>query len=525
MRLLSADPNNFKPLSDNKTVSLPEAFIKDVEVHLRKGLSVEQAKKLAVIKHGLKRVPKNSEILPYLSDDLKKLLFRKPSRTLSGVAPVAVMVRPQGSCRWKCRYCPISSIAPKSYTGYEPSALRARSVNYDPYEQVKARLMHYEIQHHRAQKLDVIIMGGTFLEMEQAYKKWFVKSIYDAVNDYRAPNLEQAILYNETAKRRVVGLTIETRPDVYDIEEMLSYGATKVELGVQHPDDRIYELVERGHTVEDVIKATRELKNAGYKILYHVMLGLPGSNPEKDVKMVKELFENPDFRPDMLKIYPTLVVPGAPLYLDYKKGLYKPYSDEEAAEVIAQAFQYIPHYVRIQRVNRDIPGHKIEAGVKKANIREIAQKLAQKKGIDINEIRANEAARKGLLSYDPEEAKMFEIKYEASGGLEYFLSVEKEDKSVLYGFLRLRIPKEWSVGELEGRAIIREIHVYGPEAPIGEKGVIQHRGIGKQLIKRAEEIAQSHGLNISVISGVGVREYYRKLGYEKGKHYMLKNIV
>ncbi|NPA22643.1 MAG: tRNA uridine(34) 5-carboxymethylaminomethyl modification radical SAM/GNAT enzyme Elp3 [Candidatus Micrarchaeota archaeon] len=502
---------------------LPAEFIREVEKLLRQGLSVEQAKKQASIKYRLSRVPKNSEILPHLSEDLQEKLFRKPTRTLSGVAPVAVMVRPQGSCRWRCRYCPISSIAPKSYTGYEPSALRARSVNYDPYEQVKARLLHYKIQHHRAQKLDIIIMGGTFLEMDPAYKQWFVKRIYDAVNEWDAPSLPEALTYNERAERRVVGLTIETRPDVYNIPEMLSYGATKVELGVQHPDDKIYELVDRGHTVEDVIKATRELKNAGYKILYHIMLGLPGSNPKKDLEMIKSLFEDERFRPDMLKIYPTLVVPGAPLYEDYKKGLYTPYSDEEAAQIIAQAFEYIPHYVRIQRINRDIPGHKIEAGVKKSNIREIAQRLAQEKGITPQEIRANEAARKGLLSFNPEETEMFEMSYKASGGEEYFLSVEKEDKSVLYGFLRLRIPKEWSVEELQDRAIIREIHVYGPEAPIGQKGLIQHRGIGKRLIKRAEEIAQEKGLDMAVISGVGVREYYRKLGYHKGHFYMLKD--
>ena len=490
-------------------------------IDLLQKTDVENAKKIISKKYNLERIPKNSEIAPHLPEQYRHLLFRKPSRTLSGVAPVAVMVKPEKSCKWACSYCPISEIAPKSYTGYEPTTLRARSVNFDPYKQVKARLHHYEIQNHVAQKLDVIIMGGTFLAMDRDYKEYFVKSIYDAINDTISSDIETAKKINETSYRRVVGLTIETRPDVYNIKELLYYGATKVELGVQHPNDEIYMKIKRGHTVSDVIKATRELKNAGYKILYHIMLGLPGSDPDKDINMIEELFDNEDFKPDMLKIYPTLIVKGAPLYEEYKKGLYRPYDDQTAAEVIAKSYKYIPKYVRIQRINRDIPADKIEDGVKLANIREISIELAKKMNIKPNEIRYNEAARNDTeFSFENSVYRVF--KYYANGE-EYFLSVESRD-GFIYGFLRLRITDEWSVDEIKNTAIVRELHVFGKETLIGQKGEIQHRGIGKFLLSKAEEIAMENNLDISVISAVGVREYYRKLGYYLKGNYMVKNL-
>lgn len=492
--------------------------------YFEKFKDINRAKRMAAADLKTSRVPKNSELYKLLSVKLGETFIRKPSRTLSGVAPVAVMVRPQGSCRWKCSYCPVSTIAPRSYTGHEPTSLRARAVDYDPYRQVKARLYHYQIQNHHAQKLDVIIMGGTFLEMDKDYKYYFVKAIYDAVNDVHSKDLEHAKQINETAERRVVGLTIETRPDVYNIDELLYYGATKIELGVQSLYNDVLELVERGHDVDTVIEATYRLKNAGYKILYHMMLGLPGSNPEKDIEMFKMLFNDKRFRPDMLKIYPTLVVKGSKLYNDYLEGNYIPYDDDTAAYVIANAFKYIPKYVRVQRINRDIPSHKIEAGVKKANIRELAIQLANIKGVHIDEIRTNEAGRKGDIAYDPDQSSMFELRYEASNGLEYFISIEPKDRSMIYGFLRLRIPDNWSVEDIKNSAIVRELHVYGRETKIGEVGRIQHRGIGKMLMRRAEEIAQDHNLNISVISAVGVREYYRKLGYRLKGRYMFKDL-
>lgn len=486
---------------------------------------INKAKRLAAAESKIERVPKNSELYDLLKEKLGESFIRKPSRTLSGVAPVAVMVRPQGSCKWKCSYCPISNIAPKSYTGYEPTSLRARAVNYDPYLQIKARLHHYQIQNHHAQKLDVIVMGGTFLDMDNDYKYYFIKSIYDAINDVISNNLDQAKLINEKAERRVVGLTIETRPDVYNIDELLYYGATKIELGVQSLYDDVLYNVNRGHSVSDVIKATTQLRNAGYKILYHMMLGLPGSDPKRDIEMFKTLFEDQRFRPDMLKIYPTLVIKGSRLYEQYVKKEYVPYDDETAAQVIAQIFKYIPRYVRIQRINRDIPSHKIEAGVKKANIRELAIEFANMNGIHIDEIRTNEVGRKADIEFDFENSQIFEIKYQANDGIEYFLSMESKDRSLIYGFLRLRIPNEWSVSEIENTAIVRELHVYGKETRIGEVGKIQHRGIGKMLMKKAEEIAQDNNLNISVISAVGVREYYRKLGYRLIHRYMFKDLL
>lgn len=500
-------------------------YIELVKKYLKLYGDINRAKREAAEKLRISRIPKNSELYEFLDEELRDYIYRKPSRTLSGVAPVAVMVKPQGSCRWACRYCPVSSIAPKSYTGYEPTSLRARAVNYDPYLQVKTRIHHYEIQNHYAQKLDVIIMGGTFLDMDREYKEYFVKSIYDAVNGVIENDLESAKRRNETADRRVVGLTIETRPDVYDINELLYYGATKVELGVQTLYDDVYAKIQRGHGLDSVLRATDELRNAGYKILYHMMLGLPGSDPDRDVEMFRILFDDERFRPDMLKIYPTLVVPGSPLYHDYMLGKYQPYDDSTAAEVIAKIFKYIPKYVRIQRINRDIPAHKIEAGVKLANIREIAAKIASGHGIDIEEIRSNEAGRLGDIEYIEEKSRMKEYKYRANGGEEYFIWIEDTQTGALFGFLRLRITDRWSVGDIRGTAIIREVHVYGRETRIGERGKIQHRGIGKRLIRRAEEIASQNNLNISVISAIGVREYYRKLGYSLRGRYMFKVLV
>jgi elongator complex protein 3 len=307
---------------------------------------------------------------------------------------------------------------------------------------------------------------------------------------------------------------------------MLSYGATRVELGVQHADDRIYALINRGHAVKDVVDATRELKDAGFKVLYHIMPGLPGSNKAKDISFVRKLFSDPRFRPDMLKIYPTLVIPGTGLEKMAKEGRYHPYSAEEAADAISEFYRYIPPYVRVMRIQRDIPAGKIGDGVKKSNLRELVEGELREKRITPNEIRYREIGlqRKAVNVSDFE---MKRLVYDASGGKEVFLSYEN-DANLIAGFIRLRLPKTSARDEVDNNcALIRELHVYGQEVPLKEnpEAGAQHRGLGSRLLAEAERISRDMGKEkMIVISGVGVREYYRRHGYRNAGPYMGKKV-
>ena len=498
-----------------------------------------------VLRHSkCKRTPSNSDILKYIQTShiakyvqIRKYFVKKPMRTGSGVTPVAVMIKPEGSCKHNCIYCPYTGKAAKSYTGEEPAALRARANNFDPYLQVVSRLRQYSETGHDTTKIELIVMGGTFLEMNEKYKTHFVKSLFDALNGKISKSLSDAIGMNEHATHRCVGLTIETRPDVCsrkDINRMLDFGTTRVELGVQHPDDKIYSIVKRGHTVSDVVEATRNLRDAGLKVLYHIMLGLPGSDPNKDVNMVRDLFSDPRFKPDMIKIYPTLLMRNTELYEWYKQGRYIPYNSELAAETIAEAYRYIPKYVRVMRIQRDIPATLIENGVKKSNLRQIVDKKVTEKGIKQIGIREREIGKRGgsLDSLGSEGVgnnipNVTVKKYDTLGGDEYFISFENED--VLVGFVRLRIPEEsWKCEEMNIHrcGFVRELHVYGNETPLGLVGESQHRGVGSKLLETAERIAGENGVKrVLIQSGVGVREYYRKRGYSLFGTYMLKEIA
>ncbi len=495
---------------------------------LKKGRAdLEKIKKEAAKKYGC-AVLKNSDIIRMARapEDALHHLRKKPVRTLSGITSVAVMVRPEGSCQHSCIYCPYTGKAPKSYTGEEPAALRARNSSFSVEAQIKSRIRQYRAIGHPTDKCEVIIMGGTFLEMPLPYRISFAKEIYETLNGKKAGTLREAQEKNETAKNRVVGLTIETRPDrcgKKEIDEMLGYGATRVELGVQHPDDGIYRKINRGHTVKDVTEATALLKDSAFKVLYHIMPGLPGSDRKKDMIAVRKIFAEERFRPDMLKIYPTLCVEGTGLYEMMKRGEYEPYTAEEAAEVIAEMFRYIPKYVRVMRIQRDIPANLIADGVKKSNLREYVQMCLEKKGIKAQEIRSREA---GLKDADIADMKTKECAYRAGGGREFFISFENSE--AIAGFVRLRMPN----GRIfrpeidEETALIRELHVYGREEKIGTAGALQHTGIGKNLMKRAEEKAEELGCKkILAISGVGAREYYRKIGYKRDGPYMSKALT
>jgi len=499
---------------------------------------LDSIKKAAAKKYKLPTMIRNSEILTRLktldseqgTEHRKRflpLLQKRPMRTLSGVTPIALMVRPEGSCPYKCIYCP-SGIAAKSYTGFEPAAMRARQEDFDPLKQVRTRLRHYQDTGHETSKCEIIVMGGTFLQMPEGYQHSFIKGIYDGLNGSESNNLQSAKGLNEAALHRCIGLTIETRPDVCGEEEinrMLDYGATRVELGVQHPDDNIYRIIQRGHKTQDVIDATALLRDCSFKVCYHIMPGLPGSDPKKDVQMAKELFSNPGFRPDMLKIYPTLVMPGTGLEQMVRSGEYAPYSSEQAADVISELYRHIPSYVRVMRIMRDIPSGLIGSGATKSNLREIVDWKLKEKHIQCSEIRSREI---GLRKEEFDQAA-FSIKrtdYEASSGEEIFLSSEN-DSCHLAGFARLRIPDSSHRQEIdEHTALIRELHVYGSEIQIGAKGPVQHRGIGSGLLAEAEKIAKNEydKKKMLVISGIGAREYYRKLGYSVEGPYVSKGI-
>ena len=488
----------------------------------------------------------NGEIekMPFLEEILKK----RPIRSLSGIVTVSVLTKPY-PCPGKCLYCPFQKGMPKSYLKKEPAAERAKNLKFNPYLQVQKRLEMLKTEGHPTDKIELRIIGGTWSYYPKKYQIWFMKECFRAANDFGEnkkskpknlnpkKNLNSNLLTlkkeqkkNEKAKNRIVGISIETRPDFIDKKEILRLrllGVTMVELGVQSIDEKILEINQRGHGVKEIILATKLLKDAGFKVLYQMMLNLPGSNLEKDVKMFEELFENQDFKPDYLKIYPCALLKEAPLYKLYLKGEYKPYSKEELIDALKKIKTKIPYYVRIQRITRDIPANYIiEGGVKISNIREIVQKEMKKEGLFCKCIRCREVKENFNLK---EKVYLFREDYQASGGKEIFLSFETKDRKKLFSFLRLRIPNQNDIfiEVLKNSAIIREIKTFGELVPIGKKEIApQHRGFGKKLLKKAQEIAKKEfGLGkITVISGVGVRDYFRKLGYSLKDTYMVKKL-
>ncbi len=466
---------------------------------------------------------------------IRILLKTRPIRSLSGIVNVSVLTKPY-PCPGKCIYCPIEKGIPKSYLSGEPAVERAKKLNYDPYLQVKSRLEMLNEEGHPTDKIDLRLIGGTWSYYPKKYQKWFIKRCFDACNQKTSKNLKEAQKSNEKAKHRIIGISIETRPDFINEEEiklLRDLGITRVELGVQTLSDDVLKLVERGHTIKETILATRILKDAGFKVCYQMMPNLPGSDLKRDEKTFEELFKNPGFQPDYLKIYPCAVLKEAPLYRWWKEGKYNPYSKEKLLGLIKKIKKKIPRYVRIQRITRDIPSPFVmTGGAKISNLRQLIQKEMEKEGWKCKCIRCREIKSE----YSPKEKiKLFREDYEASEGKEIFLSFENKERGKLYSLLRLRIPSSASKSVencsrpifpvLEGAAIIREVQTFGAVVPIGAKKIApQHRGLGKKLLKEAEKISKKEfNLNkIAVISGVGAREYFRKLGYRLKDGYMFK---
>ena len=493
-----------------------------------------QIKKICT-KYALERIPKNHEILSTVSGNdytkLQKILLKKPVKTASGVAVIALMPKPYACPHGRCTYCPggIEFNSPNSYTGNEPSTINAIENEYDPKKQITNKLDKLVAYGHDPSKMELVIVGGTFLFMPAEYQRNFIKSCYDALNGFDSPSLEEAKQANETAQIRNVGFTIETKPDYCKeehVDMMLDYGITRIEIGVQSLQESVYKIVNRGHTYSDVVESFQISKDAGYKIVAHMMPGLPTVTPEIDIADFKKLYSDESLKPDMLKIYPSLVLQHTPMYDDYLKGKYTPYSDEDMIRVLIELKKNIPRWVRIMRVQREIGPGEIIAGPKSGNLRQIVLDRLKKHGLACKCIRCREI---GFTNEPQQETTLHRENYNSSGGEEVFLSYD-DSLDRIYGFLRLRKPSEKSHRKevTQDSCIVRELHVYGKSLKIGERedGQIQHSGLGKSLMSEAEKISREEydAKKLLVISAVGTREYYKKLGYTLDGPYMAKRL-
>lgn len=548
-------------------------FYQELTKEYHEGMSKKAINKLKskiAKKYALDKLPRDSDIMLASGKTIKS----KTVRTLSGVAPIAVMTKPIACKHGRCIFCPGGPSSyfgdvPQSYTGKEPSTMRAIRNNYDPYLIVFNRLEQYICLGQLPEKVELIIQGGTFCSFPKEYQEYVIKYCFKALNDFsalfytnnqfnierfkeffelpsdiyseeRIARVKEKILSikdecileneqdkNETANIRCVGLTIETKPDwakLNEGNEMLRLGCTRIELGLQSLFDEVLLFNHRGHNLADSIESLQILKDLGFKINAHYMLGLPSSTKEMDLEGFKTMFEDSRFCPDMLKIYPCLVIKGTPLYLMWKKGKYHAVETKEAAEIIAEGKKYIPEYCRIMRIQRDIPTYVTSSGVDRTNLRQYVGQELKKRGIKCRCIRCRESGRASIIK-NP-ELKI--IEYGSSGGKEFFISFVDENDTLI-GFCRMRFPSQFLREEItQDSALIRELHVFSSAVSIGktpENKEMQHRGFGKILLKKAEEIAKSNGKNkIVVISGVGVRQYYYKQGYHKENPYVVKYI-
>lgn len=500
------------------------------------------------------------------NEALEKVLRVKDVRTDSGVAPITVLTKPW-ACPGRCVYCPTEVRMPKSYISSEPAAARALSLDFDPYKQVTQRVGALERNGHQANKIELIIKGGTWSNYPWNYRKWFIKRCFDAANHLtkhvthntkhrtRYPTLASSLKANEKAGYRIIGLTIETRPDWVDAEEikrLREIGCTRVELGVQTLTDKILELTKRGHKVEDVIRATALLKTAGFKVDYHILPGQPGSTPKRDLEDFRRVFADPDFRPDMVKLYPCVVMKGSELFKWNEKGDFKPLEGKKLRELLIDMKTLVPRYCRISRMIRDFPAKDISSGTKVTNLRDEISREMKERGLACVCLRCREAGHvpEVLSTKYQVPTCLFEEWYDNAGGREVFLSIEDKERKAVFAFLRLRLPPlglRGGEGELlkenkfqahfekiysafpilRGSAIVRELHTYGTALNLKQtrSDAAQHKGYGRMLMEEAEKIAKREGYDkVAVISGIGVRAYYKMLGYKLKDTYMVKKM-
>lgn len=455
--------------------------------------------------------------------NLRTKLQVKPVRSQAGVTVVTVLTKPY-PCPGKCIFCPTDVRMPKSYLHDEPGAQRAERYAFDPFDQTAGRIRALEKIGHPADKIELLILGGTWSSYPRSYQEWFVKRCFDAMNGVEAADLPEAQTLNETSGRRNVGLVVETRQDHIDVDELrwLRYlGVTKVQIGIQSMDEKVLALNKRGHDTQATRDAFRMLRLAGFKIHGHWMPNLLGATPESDLLDYDSLWSDPAVRPDELKIYPCMLLENAELYAYWQRGEYRPYAEEEVVDILVEAMARTPRYARLTRVIRDIPTNNVVEGFKKANLRQIAAQEMTRRGLVCQDIRAREIRRQTISL---EDLQLVTERYETDGSDEVFLSFETPSTHPLgeriAGFLRLSLPDQERahlLPELEGHAMIREVHVYGPALAVGSgsQGEAQHIGLGSQLINKAKSMAAAAGYEkLAVISAIGTRKYYEKHGFK-----------
>lgn len=462
-------------------------------------------------------------------EQILRRIRMKPSRTLSGVTTVTVLTKPY-PCPGKCIFCPTDLRMPKSYLPDEPGAMRALHHEFDPFDQTEARLAALEAIGHPTDKIELLILGGTWSSYREDYQEWFIQRCLDAMNGFESSTFVEAQEANERADHKNVGLVIETRPDhvtLTEVARLRMLGVTKVQLGAQSLDDRILELNARGHTVAETRAAVSLLRAAGFKIVLHWMPNLLGSTPEMDRRDFTRLWDDPDLRPDEIKIYPCQLLENAELYEYWERGEYKPYTTDELIDLIADIKPTIPEYCRVNRVIRDIPSTNVVAGNKRTSLRQDVHVEMSLRGTRCRCIRCREIRGERV---DGESLQLKDYSYEAGGAEEHFLSFTTEGDR-LAGFLRLSLPgpgaPEVDLRDLEQAAIVREVHIYGQSLKVGAdlSGAAQHIGLGTRLMREAEVISRGNGYRaLAVISALGTRGYYRKLGYKRGETYMVKRL-
>ncbi|MEM8860390.1 MAG: tRNA uridine(34) 5-carboxymethylaminomethyl modification radical SAM/GNAT enzyme Elp3 [Chloroflexota bacterium] len=465
--------------------------------------------------------------------ELKTKIQMKPVRSQAGVTVVTVLTKPY-PCPGKCIFCPTDVRMPKSYLHDEPGAQRAERYSFDPYDQTAGRIAALEKIGHPTQKIELLILGGTWSSYPRNYQEWFIKRCFDGMNGTDSDALEDAQLLNETSNHRNVGLVVETRQDHISIDElrwMRYLGVTKVQVGIQSMDEHVLAINKRGHDTQATRDAFKLLRAGGFKIHGHWMPNLLGATPESDIADYDSLWNDPAVRPDELKIYPCMLVENAELYAYWQRGEYKPYSEEEVTDILVHCITQTPVYARLTRVIRDIPTNNVVEGFTKANLRQLAEEKAKKMGQRATDIRGREIRRETVSI---ENLQLLTQTYETMGTTEHFLSFEtKEDNSKrrIAGFLRLSFPNADEtaiVDELEDCAMIREVHVYGPALDLDKsgQGEAQHIGLGTKLVNKAIEMAKAAGYaNIAVISAIGTRKYYKKHGFQNTGLYMTRPVA
>ncbi|KAM6081921.1 elongator complex protein 3 isoform 1-T1 [Chlamydotis macqueenii] len=520
-----------------------------IEAHEQgKDVNLNKLKTKTSAKYGLSAQPRLVDIIAAVPPQYRKVLVpklkAKPIRTASGIAVVAVMCKPHRCPHINftgniCVYCPGGpdsdfEYSTQSYTGYEPTSMRAIRARYDPYLQTRHRVEQLKQLGHSVDKVEFIVMGGTFMALPEEYRDYFIRNLHDALSGHTSNNVAEAVRYSERSLTKCVGITIETRPDYClkrHLSDMLSYGCTRLEIGVQSVYEDVARDTNRGHTVKAVCESFHLAKDAGFKVVAHMMPDLPNMGLERDMDQFVEFFENPAFRPDGMKLYPTLVIRGTGLYELWKTGRYKSYPPSTLVDLVARILALVPPWTRVYRVQRDIPMPLVSSGVEHGNLRELALARMKDLGTQCRDVRTREVGIQEIHhKVRPYQIELVRRDYVANGGWETFLAYEDPEQDILVGLLRLRKCSEESFRpELKGGvSIVRELHVYGSVVPVSSRdpSKFQHQGFGMLLMEEAERIAkEEHGSwKIAVISGVGTRNYYRKIGYELEGPYMVKKL-